>query len=380
MRYRWVVLGAGTAAQASYSAIWFGVSVLAPELRDRYRLSLGELGVLIAASLLGSTVSLIPWGLLADRVGERLVLAVGLGACGAVLLASAQADGFAALFVLLALAGLAGASVQSASGRAVMQWFPAKRRGLALGIRQTAVPIGGFGASVVLPHLTLAWGFRGLGLACLATAAAAFALVREGPLARGAGAAAEEGRPPLRDRRVWRLSCGSTFLLWPQMCLVGFAVLFLHDRRGFSAGRAALVLAAIQVAGIAARIAAGVWSDRIGDRIRPLGFIALAVAALVVLTSAAVSAPLAVLLPAMIVAGMFAMSWNGLSFTAAAELAGVRRAGAAIGLQQTVVNASAAALPPAFGALVGAAGWRLAFALVAVGPLTGFALLWSLRE
>ena len=44
-----------------------------------------------------------------------------------------------------------GASVNAASGRAVMQWFPAGQRGLALGVRQTAIPLGGALVALALP-------------------------------------------------------------------------------------------------------------------------------------------------------------------------------------------------------------------------------------
>ena len=366
-----MVLGAGTAAQASYSAIWFGVSVIAPALRDRYGLSLAETGVLIGATLLGSIPTLIPWGLLADRFGERIVLGAGLGSCGATLLVAAEARPFWLLAVLLVIAGGAGASVQSASGLAVIRWFSPARRGLALGIRQTAIPIGGFSASLMLPHVAPVWAFRILGLTCLTAATLGAMLVREGPIPpdavpSGSGA-------PLRDRRIWRLSSASALLLWPQMCVVGFMVLFLHDRRGLTTGHAAAALAAVQVLGILARVSSGAWSDAIGSRLIPLQRIALALA---LSTAAAatlvVHAPLGVVIPTLLVTGGLAMSWNGLSFTAAAELAGGARAGAAIGVQQAIINTTASVLPPAFGALVGAGGWTLGFALVALGPLASF--------
>jgi len=57
--------------------------------------------------------------------------------------AAGWAHSFASLVLLLAVAGGMGASVNAASGRAVMHWFPARERGLALGLRQTAIPIGG---------------------------------------------------------------------------------------------------------------------------------------------------------------------------------------------------------------------------------------------
>ena len=371
-RYRWAVLAAGTLAQASYSAIWFGVSVLGPALRHRYHLSLGQVGLLIACSLAGSTITLVPWGLAADRFGERSVIGLGLGASGGLLVAAGNTRGFAALTVLLFLAGAAGASVNSASGRAVMHWFGPAERGFALGIRQTAVPLGGFAASLGLPHASgPGRGFVLLGLGCLGAAALAAAVIHEGP--RPAPEAVE--MPPLRDRRLWFLAGGSAFLLAPQMCLVGFTVLFLHEKRGLAPGSAAAVLAGIQVVGIAARIAAGRWSDLLRSRIVPLRRIALGSTVLVAATSALVGAPLAVLLPSLVLAGGLGMSWNGLSFTAAAELAGEARSGAAIGLQQTVLSVAGAILPGAFGAVVDATSWGLGFALVSLAPLTGFVLL-----
>jgi len=68
------------------------------------------------------------------------------------------------------------------------------------------------------------------------------------------------------------------------------------------------------------------------------------------------------------------MSWNGLSFTVAAELAGRRRTGAAIGLQQTALALGTAITPIAFAHVVEAASWRVAFAGLAVLPLVGWRL------
>ncbi|HET7045103.1 MAG TPA: hypothetical protein VFI37_09660, partial [Gaiellaceae bacterium] len=134
-----------------------------------------------------------------------------------------------------------------------------------------------------------------------------------------------------------------------------------------------------QVLGIGARVGAGRWSDLAGSRIGPLRRIALGSAALAVATGAVVMAPLAVLVPVLVLSGVLAMSWNGLSFTAAAELAGRARSGAALGLQQTALAIGGAALPPVFAAIVGGLGWGWAFGLAAVGPAAAFAVLRGLR-
>ena len=72
------MLAAGTGAQAGFSSITFAIAVMAPDLRDRYDLSLTEIGVVLAAEWIGLTVAMLPWGFAADRYGERATLAVGL--------------------------------------------------------------------------------------------------------------------------------------------------------------------------------------------------------------------------------------------------------------------------------------------------------------
>ena len=347
---------------------------MAPFLRQRYSLSLGETGVLISASLAGSVVSLVPWGYATDRFGERLVLVTGLGGCGAALVAAGLVRGFWGLLVLLVLAGLLGASVQSASGRAVMAAFPPHQRGLALGIRQTAIPLAGFVVSLTLPHVARAsvgWGFASLGIACVLATSVGAAAITDVP----APALDEESAEPLRDGRLWRVAVGSALIVAPQMCVVGFTVLLLHDHRGLSAGRAAAVLAVVRALGIAARIGAGRWSDVVRSRLRPLRMIAVADAVVVCACAAVIDRPLVVLLPLLVVAGVLSMSWNGLAFAAAIELVGHRRSGVAIGLQQSVLNGFGAVYPGLFGVLVGASIWTWGFLAVAAFPLLGHAVL-----
>jgi MFS family permease len=373
------VLAAGTAAQTSFSAVTIGLPVLAPVLRDAYDLSLFRVGIVLDSVWVGTMLTLLPWGLLADRVGERLVLAVGLGACAAALIGAANADSFTQLVVVLALAGAAGASVNSASGRAVMQWFPASERGLALGVRQTAIPLGGLVAVIALPALGLHSAFIFLAALCFGGAVFGWAVIRE----REAAVDVLEPhglRTTLRNARLWWLCGGSSLYVAAQIAVTGFVVLFLHDERGFSPGEAAAVLGGIQVLATVLRIATGRWSDVIGSRLVPLRIVGLASSVTLAFAAAVLDAPSALLVPAFVLAGGFSMSWNGLSFTAAAELAGRGRSGAAIGMQQTALSAAGALVPPAFAALVAATSWRVGFALAAVFPLVGVQLLRPLRS
>lgn len=373
------MLAAGTAAQTSFSAVIVGVPVLAPALRDAHGMSLVQVGVALDSVWIGTLLTLLPWGLLADRRGERLVLGAGLGACAAALVAAGHAGSFASLVVLLGLAGAAGASVNAASGRAVMQWFPAAERGFALGVRQTAIPLGGLLAALVLPALELRQAFFFLAAVCVAGGLFGVLAIREREGAadvlepRGLGAT-------LRDRRLWLLCAGSSFYLVAQLAVMGFLVLFLHDERGLSEGKAALVLAGVQVVAAALRIGGGRWSDRVGSRLRPLRLVGVASSVTLAAAAAVLEAPLPVLVPVFVLAGGLAMAWNGLSFTAAAEIAGRSRAGAALGMQQTALAAAGALVPPVFAVVVAASSWRLGFAAAALFPLAGVQLLRPLRS
>jgi sugar phosphate permease len=377
--YRWTILSAGVLAQAAFSAILLGLPAIAPAIQDRYELSLTQVGVVLAAISVGSLATMLFWGIVADRIGERAVIAIGQTGTAAALVWAGYASSYRELVGALAAVGALGAGVNAASGRAVMAWFGEEERGLALGIRQMATPLGGAVAAVVLPaldqHISLRAAFDGLAAACFVAAVIGAIVLRAEPaedhslLAR-----------PLRDPRVWRICTASTFYVATQISLLGFFVLFLHGHRGVSTGVAAGALAVTQVLGGIARIAAGRLSDRLRMRIVPLRWVALGLALTVGITSALVDAPVWIIVAALVVAGTFGLSWNGLSFTAAAEAAGRARSGAAIGLQQTFLSAGAIVAPIAFATVVHQASWRVAFVLAALSPLVGYALLSPLAE
>jgi MFS family permease len=359
-----------------------GLPVLAPTLQDELDLSLAEIGVLLAAAWVGSTVTLLPWGLAADRFGERVALSLGLAACGAFLVAAAWAPGFWTLFLLLALAGAAGSSVNSASGRAVMQWFGPEERGLALGIRQSAIPAGGLVGALAVPPLAASGGSRDaflfLGGFCAVGAVVGVVVLRR--VEAGDGVEVSSVARTLADGRLWRLCVGSGIYLYAQLAVIGFTVVFLHERHGFSEGDAALVVAVAQVLAIALRIGAGRWSDLVRSRVGPLRIVGLAVAASLAATAVLAGGPVWLLVTVLALAGGLSMAWNGLSFAAAAELAGTRRSGAAIGFQQTVLSGIGVVSPPLFAATAAGISWGAAFLIAAAFPVAGWWLLGSLSD
>ena len=301
--------------------------MLAPALRDRYDLSLTQIGVVLAAEWIGLTLALLPWGFAVDRYGERLDARGRARRLRRLLVGAAFASGFAALFVLLGLAGAAGGSVQTGSGRAVMGWFGPDERGLALGVRQTAVPLGGAVAALVLPQLGGGPRPAFLFLAALVLAGAIGGCARA-PRRRGARARAG-GR---RSRRSATVVSGSragraALYLVAQLALTGFVVLFLHDERGLSDGAAAAVLAAPRCSPAALRIALGRWSD-VAALSRPAAAARSAPASRSPSASRGVASTRRSRCSCRrsSLATAISMAWNGLSFTPRPSSAGRRGA------------------------------------------------------
>jgi MFS family permease len=388
------MLGLGLFAQAASAALLQGLPALGPELIERYRLSLGGLGLVLAANAGGMVLTLLAWGLLADRVGERPVIAAGMAVGAVGLLVALAGSGRGVLMAGLLLSGVGSSSVNAASGRVVLNWFPPTERGLAMGMRQAGVPLGGAVGAAALPAVALLGGVNAA-LSCmvavfLLAAVSAALWLRDAPdqdrtqvegVAGGgqqpASAPAPPAPSPLRDRRVWRLAAVSGLLVLLQYSIVAYLVVFLHGQRGVSLRFAAGTLVVLQLASAASRVAVGRWSDRRGDRIGPLRLIALLAVAAFLLLGALVRAPLWALVPALLVAGLLGLSWNGLAFTAAGEIAGVARSGTAIGLQNSMVLGGATLTPPLFAAVVGATSWSAAFALLSLPPAVAAALLLS---
>ncbi|WP_308283091.1 MFS transporter [Pseudonocardia nigra] len=384
-RYRWVVLAVGTLAQAATATYFLGLAAVTPALRDHFGLGLAGVGALVGVTSVGLVVTLIAWGSAADRFGERGVMAVGLvGAAGALGAAAFVADPVVA-GGLLALAGASGASVNAASGRAVLTWFPAANRGMAMAVRQTSVPVGAALAAVALPSIAGAGGvpavFATLACTCLVTALAVTIWVREPPgRPRTPGGPATSARTVLADRRLLRLSLAGLLLVVPQFLGSVFLVEVLHDGSGLPLGVAAGLLALTQVLGALGRLANGVWSDRVANRLGPLRVVAVAVAAGFAVSAVLQPGPGPLLAAVLVPAAALAISWNGLVFTAAGELAPPGRAATAMAVSNTANYVAAAATPTLGGLLAQVAGWPAMLGLGAVAALGAVGALHRLVE
>lgn len=375
---RWFILATGLIAQATACSFLYGLPFLIPTLQADHGLSLTSASVLISAPLLGLLLALIAWGAAADRFGERIVITVGLGLTGTLLLVSITLPGFVLFGLGMLVAGAASASVNAASGRVVLGWFSARERGLAMGIRQTAQPLGVGIAAATLPVLAHHFGFATAialpAVLCLMSSALVWFVVVDPPRPERSAAAATSPYTGSAAGTLVRLHAASATLVVPQFVAATFAVTYLVSVRGWSPVAAGQLVAVVQVVGAAGRIVAGVWSDRAGSRMAPMRIIAVGAVLCMVLWSVgdAFASDLAVV--ALVTALVVSVTDNGLGFTATAELAGPFWAGRALGVQNTGQNIAAMVAAPLFGALITAFGYPIALGVAAVFPAVGAAL------
>jgi len=369
----WMMLAAVVVAQAATTVVISAPAFLIPYFHLERGLSLASAGLLAGIPNFGLVCSLVLWGIATDRFGERRVMLIGLIATAATVAISAVIEGLIGLGIVLALSGALSACTNSASGRLISGWFPADRRGLAMGIRQTCQPLGIAIAAVCIPPLAafgglpFAFGFGGV-LVIVGLLACAILVHDPAHPRRGEQALGEN---PYRGSAVLvRIHVVSILLVVPQTVLSTFGLVWFTVDFGWSALAAGSLIAASQFCGAGCRILVGVWSDLAGSRLRPLRIVAwLGVATL--LACAAFgwldwSVPAAA---AFVVASCVSVADNGLAFTSIAELAGHAWSGRALSIQNTGQYLGVASVGPVFGAVIGVVGIPAALAISALAPV-----------
>ncbi|MBB3036228.1 MFS transporter [Hoyosella altamirensis] len=280
-RRAWLILAISTAAQLASSVIVASGAFLIPALSDpngEYRLTLAAAGTVAAMTTAGLMLTLVLWGLLVDRAGERITLMIGLSA-GAAAMAGPllyqlirgegiETSGPVALAGILLAGGMAAGSANAASGRLVIGWFPVHRRGTAMGIRQMAQPLGVATAAVSIPTVAAQFGVAAAlaipaALTLLAAAATALWVTDPQRPSRTSPHFSELRKHPYaRHTGLLRIHASAVLLVIPQFTIWSFALVWLMTEREWSAFTAGLLVGAIQLAGAGGRVAAGAWSDR----------------------------------------------------------------------------------------------------------------------
>lgn len=383
--YPWIVLFASSLVQTVAS---FGnqmISPLAPFLVSDLHLARADIGLLVTAAYLGGVLVLVVAGSLSDRFGVRALFLLGMVLAGIPLALGSLMPSYVWLLAPMVLYGVGNGFALPPTTRAIVEWFPTRRRGLAMGVKQTGVALAGMICGLIVPPLGEVVGWRGavlvLGVLTIVAGVISWLLYRDRP--DDPNAPVKAARPGLsaiiRNRSLLLLS-GVTFLYaGVQLSLAGFMVLFLTEKVGMGIVEAGAMLALAQAGGIVGRIGWGVVSDVVFGGRRKIVmaiFSVMAAVSSVVLAMTGPDTPRVVLLITLAVAGVSAIGWNGINMLFVAEIAGRQASATAAGLNLTCSYLGIMVGPPIFGYLVDRTGsYETAFLVGAAASLASLLLL-----
>ena len=362
----------GVVAQTAGTVFVSTPAFLIPLLHTERGLTLAQAGLLAATPTMGMVLTLVLWGALADRVGEKWVIAGGLALTALATVGAITAHGYVDLGVFLLLGGAASASTNSASGKVVVGWFAKERRGLAMGIRQMCQPLGVTVAALTVPTIAAADGISAafvipLVLTALLAVLCALFVVNP-PRPTSAPADARAANPYLGSGFLWRIHLVSILLVVPQFTLSTFGLVWLVTQLHWNTLAAGVLVGVAQFVGAIGRIGVGVLSDRVGSRVRPLRWVALSAVAVMLLLGWSGAGEWQAGALVLLIAMTVTVADNGLAFTSVAEMSGARWSGRALGIQNTGQFIAASAVGPLVGGLIALVGYPLAFVIVAAFP------------
>lgn len=141
------------------------VSIAGTALAEEYHLSQVQFGSIFSAFLIGYALFQTPGGWLADRLGPRYVLTIGVVWWGiftalTASLSSTIAGALTCLILIRFLLGAGEAIIYPACNRFVSQWIPSQERGLANGLIFAGVGAGTAAAPIFVTYLMIHHGWR----------------------------------------------------------------------------------------------------------------------------------------------------------------------------------------------------------------------------
>ncbi|MBS0420352.1 MAG: MFS transporter [Proteobacteria bacterium] len=170
-RYRWMICALLFAATAINYIDRQTIGVLKPTLQAELNWSEVAYADIVFWFQCAYAIGYLGFGPLIDRIGARLGYAIAFSAWTL----SHIAHGFVHTVTQFAIArftlGLGESGSFPASLKATSEWFPQKERALAVGVFNAGSNVGAIVTPLVVPAITLAWGWRA---AFVATGVATF--------------------------------------------------------------------------------------------------------------------------------------------------------------------------------------------------------------
>jgi predicted MFS family arabinose efflux permease len=156
----WFILAAVALARIGFGYQYQTVASLGPDLMRVFQSDYTTLGILIGAFMMSGAFVALPIGLLARRLGDRLVLAGGLALMVLGPIISALANAPTGIGVGRGAAGTGAVAVIVLQNKIIADWFMGQRFMWAISVSVAAYPIGVGLAQLVLPPVALVYGWR----------------------------------------------------------------------------------------------------------------------------------------------------------------------------------------------------------------------------
>ncbi|MGM0748663.1 MAG: MFS transporter [Bacillota bacterium] len=386
--YRWLILFIGVLAQITFAIGFAGIPTAGVIMRNDYHFTLGQLGFVLGCMGLGVAISEIIWGVLTDKLGDKIVLIIGLGAMGItfliISLGFVPQDGtypsYKSIGALLIIAGAVGGSINSSSGSAVMTWFKDNERGFAMSVRQTAIPIGAAIGSVLVPYIALVYGFRytffTLAALCFIVTVCVWIWMIEIKIENTSTVTMEkEGVSPLKRVSVWKIAIAGAALTFPQMSVLTFASVFLTDKHHLSIGTISIIAFGIQIGGGCLRLITGRITDKHRNRRKVMCVIAIIAGIAGIILGLASNQNTIVVVFLLIITGLAGNAWHGIGYTEIAVTAGVQYAGRALGMLGATVFAVSFMIPYVIPFILKVSSWEGVWIIVGIASFTAFPLM-----
>ena len=176
-RYRWVMLALVWLLYVVFGITTRSIAPLVTPIIEDLKISYSQMGIIMGAWPLTYIAVAAIGGAIIDRWGIRKSLLLGTVIVGLSTALRYFADGFALMFIFVALFGIGGPMISIGCPKTISVWFRGKERGTAVGIYMTGVWIGGLVAystvnSVVMPLTGYSWRLTFVSYSSLAFAAA----------------------------------------------------------------------------------------------------------------------------------------------------------------------------------------------------------------
>lgn len=384
-------LAATLAVQTLSTAAAYSIPAVAPAIASDLAINPALVGFFISVVYgVGIFSALLSPPFIA-RYGAVLVTQAVLVATVA-MLATAATGTLAAVVLSAALMGLAYGATAPASTHLLVPRTPKPYMNLVLSIRQIGVPLGGMMASLLMPPLTLRWGWQATLLAQLVPVVLLGILIElfcwrwDGPKKRDASAPRAGLTGPLAllkpSSALRRLSFAAFVYSGLQLCFMVFMTTQLTTKAGFNLIAAGQTLAAYQFAGVISRPIWGWLADRVMGARWWLGIQGAVMCAMAILVGTfSRDWPTTMIVVVSMIAGATASGFTGIAYGEYARLGGVRRT-EATGLGAAAMFSGVMVLPAVMSLVVTATGsYDIAYAAIGVLALVaGLGMMVRWRE